>query len=122
MKLFHTVFAATLLACSAVCFSAHAGAPQKMSQKIYVESKNITLGEKGILITTSGGTFSIKTLRTDEKGIYFLRNDIRISTESTPKEKRIWKCPCCGQIFETNGELIAHSRETGHREGACTRR
>lgn len=122
MKLLHTIFAATLIACFAACFSAHAASPQKASQKIYIESNHVTLGEKVILIATSGGTFSIKTLRSDERGLYFFRNDILITKESAPTEKRVWQCPCCGKVFSTNGELIAHSRETGHREGACTRR
>jgi len=79
-------------------------------QRVYVDSQAVKVVQEGILISTDKGLVRVKTLRSDEKGIYVFEKELEM-TEKWPTSA-LFRCPYrnCTKRFLTYRALEDHLR------------
>jgi hypothetical protein len=87
------LFLSALVAMSA--FGGLYAKPQKDSKpiKLYVDPSEVQVSQDGIALKTENGTLNIKTLRSDENGLYMFEKDF--SMVAKPSRPQAYKCPIC---------------------------
>ena len=84
--------------------------PNKKSRdrKVYVDRHLIKAVPQGIIVTQGRRAFLVKALRSDQKGMFFLKKDRLTFVE---KGRGRWKCDRCPRVFDTQQELLWHILE-----------
>jgi hypothetical protein len=108
------LFLSSLIAMSA--FSGLDAKPQKDSKpiKLYVDPSEVQVSQEGIALKTENGTLNIKTLRSDEDGLYVFEKDFSMAAK--PCRPQAYKCPICrpSKYFCSSWALQAHMRKGKH--------
>lgn len=66
----------------------------KHSKKHYLDARNICVSEDGIIVRTKSGKLMIKTLRSDENGLYVFKEDLSAIAKGVHRSPRIITCRC----------------------------
>lgn len=93
MKLSRLCLAALISTFSCCGLSAGTEKPHQ-DKKLYVDSQAISVTKEGILINTQAGVFSVKVLRSDEKGLFVLERDVSSAAKGWGRQTRRIRCRC----------------------------
>jgi hypothetical protein len=93
MNLPKILFSALLFYC-ALCSSLQAVAAksQSHSKKMYVDYQSVKATSQGIMVSKGKYTFSVKAIRSDQKGLFLLKKDLLPSIREGFRTTKISNC------------------------------
>jgi hypothetical protein len=105
------IFAAVLTCCALGSLQAVDPINQDVqtSKKVYVDSHHVKAIPQGIIVVRGKHAFLVKSVRSDHKGLFFLKKD-RINLVAKGKKEYI--CDVCGKRFTKETDLLWH--HVGH--------
>lgn len=106
MKLLPFFFTALLILCS----FANAELETHKYKKIYIDQKDIQIAKNGIGVKLEDTFFLVKSLHSDNKGLYILETDSILIKKS--KHKDVYYCPKCGKLMDCTGREARFHRMT----------
>ena len=74
-------------------------------KKIYVDGCYVGATKDGIIATKQKDVFLVKSIRSDKKGLFFLKKDRVVLSV---KGKRGCECDMCHKVFPTQKALLWH--------------
>jgi hypothetical protein len=79
----------------------------------YLDEQAISVTKDGIVVETKNGPVRIKTLRSDENGVFIYGNQ---DLEKNPVPYKKFHCPFCPRVFYSDAALSRHIvSQHGHR-------
>jgi hypothetical protein len=77
-------------------------------KKLYVDGQAVAVTKDGILVKTQAGNLIVRVLRSDEKGVFILKRDVRCASKGcSPNRYRYIRCEC-GAEFSNEADYWKH--------------
>lgn len=107
MRLVNFCFSALVAVCAFGGLYSETGC-KRHQKKVYIDKGAVEFCDAGIKVKMHNGIVTIKSIRVDERGLYFLKSEATM-IKGASKE---YSCPGrgCGAKFSSGGALASHMR------------